>query len=146
MDLRNLAFRICPHVDTYSKGVAPHHPFGNDNPILSLPDPLMSCATGSSYLGLRRSGLHTMYEDSCWYCATDYSVKLAYHGESPKYIAEVVIDAWHEIRPTQIAEGDPWEWLDTGGGSRWIFERRYDEVCAKWHEWDHFLADIRVDS
>lgn len=87
-----------------------------------------------------------MYEDSCWYCATDYSVKLAYHGENPKYVAEVVIDAWHEITPTQIAEGYPRELLDTGGGSRSIFERRYDEVCAKWHEWDHFLGNIRVDT
>jgi hypothetical protein len=84
-----------------------------------------------------------MYEDSCWYCATDYSVKLAYHGEGPKYMTEVVIDAWHEIGPTHINEGDAWERLDTGGG---IFERRSDEVCAKWHEWDHFLANIRVDT
>src|SRR5215469_4815293 len=126
VDLRSLAFRICPHINTFSKGVASHCPLGSEKPLLTLPDPLMSCATGNSDLGLRRSGLHTIYKDSCWYCATDYSVKLAYHGESPRCIAEVVIDAWHEIGPKQVTEGD--------------------EVCAKWHEWDHFLANIRIDT
>lgn len=87
-----------------------------------------------------------MYEDSCWHCDTDYIVKLAYRGESPKYVAEVAIEAWHEIRPAEIDKGDPSEQLDTGGKGRWMFERRHDVVCAKWHEWDHFLAHIQVDT
>jgi len=94
----------------------------------------MSCTTENSYLTPRRSGFQTAYEDSCWYCAIDYSVKFAYQEYRPRYIADVVIDAWHGIGPRKVVQGDLWDWQVTGGWKCWIFERRYDEVCAKWHE------------